>query len=160
MIKFAHPEDLDFVYGWYMHPDVNRWLLYDPMDKETFTPIYDDLIIKRLLYIFHDGTRDIGMFKLQPMKHRNSHIVYLGGVAVDPVYQGQGMGSKMMGEIVEKLRETDFVRVELTVAVENAQAIQLYEKFGFRKEGVLEKYSFLGNENRYLDEQVMALILR
>jgi putative acetyltransferase len=160
MIKYAHPEDFSFIYNLYMHPEVNRWLLYDPMDKESFMPIFDDLVIKRLLFIFQDEGKDMGMFKLQPMKYRNGHIVYLGGVAIDPVHKGQGMGARMMQEIVDKLRQTDFVRVELTVAVENEPAVSLYEKFGFKKEGVLEKYSYLANEGRYLDEHVMGLILK
>ena len=103
--------------------------------------------------------RDVGMFKLQPMKYRNSHIIYLGGVAIDPVSSKQGAGSRMMPEILERVKQMGFTRVELTVGTENAIAIKLYEKSGFLNEGRLRNYSFLKSENRYIDEYVMGLIL-
>jgi len=34
----------------------------------------------------------------------------------------------------------------------------LYEKAGFVKEGVLKKYTWLKNENKFLDEVMMAYL--
>jgi RimJ/RimL family protein N-acetyltransferase len=34
----------------------------------------------------------------------------------------------------------------------------VYERAGFRFEGVLRDYSYLASEGRYIDEQVMGLL--
>jgi RimJ/RimL family protein N-acetyltransferase len=46
----------------------------------------------------------------------------------------------------------------LTVVAENARAVRLYEKFGFKVEGVL-KDAYFGEDGKYHDELAMALIL-
>jgi L-phenylalanine/L-methionine N-acetyltransferase len=142
-----------------MHPLVNPWLLYEPMDKVQFEPIFTELVNKKALYIFEDGNTPTGMFKLVPQKYRNSHIVYLGGVAIDPAFSGKGHGEKMFGRIMHIVKEQGFTRVELTVAVTNTRAIRLYEKLGFIFEGILKNYTYLAAENRYIDEQVMAKLI-
>lgn len=159
MIRQADRSDYSFIYSLYMHPATNPWLLYEWMPEQSFTPIFEELAGRGYLYIYSEDGVDLGMFKLQPMKHRNSHIVYLGGVAVDPRVQGRGVGSRMMKEIIALAGGQGFKRIELTVATNNKTAIRLYTHAGFTGEGVLKNYSYLASENRYLDEQVMALLL-
>jgi RimJ/RimL family protein N-acetyltransferase len=156
MERLAHAGDFSFIYNLYMHPAVNPWLLYEQMDPADFEPIFNELINKKALFIFEQGQTAVGMFKLVPQKYRNSHIVYLGGVAIDPAYTGKGFGEIMLRRILAIVEEKGFTRVELTVAVENRRAIQLYDKVGFINEGVLKNYTFLAAQNRYIDEQVMA----
>jgi hypothetical protein len=64
-----------------MNPLNNPWLLYEQMGADEFRPVYNELIARNSLYIYSEDGKDVGMFKLQPMKYQNSHIVYLGGVA-------------------------------------------------------------------------------
>ena len=45
----------------------------------------------------------------------------------------------------------------MTVVAENARAVRLYEKFGFKVEGVL-KDAYFGDDEKYRDELVMGLI--
>ena len=111
------------------------------------------------LYVFEVDGLPVGMFKLQPMRYRNSHIVYLGGVAIDSAYKGKGHGSKMISESVSVAAQMGFTRMELTVATMNEKAIRLYEQHGFQKEGVLKNYSFLKDEGVYLDEWVMGKLV-
>ncbi len=142
-----------------MDPENNRWLLYDPMSVELFQPIFEELVKRGHLYVYAEEGVDVGMFKLQPMRHRNRHIVYLGGVALDNGMKGKGMGGRMVGEAISIARMQGFSRMELTVATENERAIRLYERYGFEREGVLKNYSYLETEGIYLDEWVMGLIL-
>lgn len=158
MIRKATNNDFDFMYNLYMHPAINPFLLYEVMDKKSFLPIYTDLLQKNVLYVFSDGIADAGMFKLVPQLYRNSHIVYLGGVAVHPSFAGKGYGYKMMQEILHFVKEQDFLRIELSVATFNEKAIHLYEKSGFEKEGVLRKFTCLKSEKRYIDEVLMAYL--
>jgi L-phenylalanine/L-methionine N-acetyltransferase len=158
MIRKAGPEDIDFIYGLYMHPQVNPWLLYEPMDKEPFRPIFLELLEKQVKYIFFDDKGPVGMFKLIPLTYRTDHIAYLGGLAVDPSFAGKGYGQQLLNEILAFAKQQGFKRVELSVAVINEKAIRLYEKSGFNKEGILKNYTHLKKEDKYLDEVLMAYL--
>ena len=159
MNRLAEGSDFDFIYRLYMHPVINPWLLYEMMEENEFRPIFDELVAKKCLFVYHSGEARIGMFKLVPQKYRNSHIVYLGGIGIHPDHWGEGFGSKMLNEVIGLVKTLGYVRIELTVATINAQAIRTYEKMGFKNEGKLKKYTYLKLEDRFIDEQVMALIL-
>lgn len=158
MTRKATSGDFDFIYHLYMHPDVNPFLLYELMDAESFRPVFNELQEAGLLYIFETDQMQVGMFKLVPLKHRNSHIVYLGGLAIHPSFSGKGFGQKMMEEIILLVGEMKFLRMELSTSVNNFKAIRLYEKCGFLKEGVLKKFSFFKNEDMFIDEVIMAYL--
>lgn len=158
MIRKATEQDFDFIYGLYMHPQNNPFLLYEQMDKASFTPIFKDLLSKEVLYVYEKGGEPTGMCKLAPQQHRNAHIVYLGSVAILADQTGKGEGLKMMDDIKALVREKGFLRIELTAATSNEKAIRLYEKAGFVKEGVLKNYTLLKRENRFIDEIVMAYL--
>jgi len=158
MIRKASKDDFNFIYNLYMHPQANPFLLYEKMEAESFKPIYDGLIDQQVKYIYSDGIEDIGMFKLIPLLYRTDHIAYLGGLAIHPAFAGKGHGKKMIADIIELAGNKGFLRIELSVADENTKAIQLYEKFGFQKEGLLRKYSHLKSEQRFMDELMMAYL--
>jgi putative acetyltransferase len=158
MERLALKSDIDFLHRMYMHPEVNRWLLYEHMDAASFTPVVEDLLARQALFIYEAEGKPAAMFKLMPQKFRNSHIMYLGGVAVDPEYRGKGIGRKMLERAIGICWARGFTRIELTVSVENQTAIKLYENLGFNCEGILKNYAYLASEGRYMDEQVMALL--
>ena len=57
-------------------------------------------------------------------------------VAVDPQYQGQGIGRAMMEYFLEQAGRRGIDRILLEVRISNANAIHLYETLGFRNCGV------------------------
>jgi len=162
MIRSANNDDFDFIYGLYMHPDINPFLLYEPMDTDHFSPIFKDLLAENVLYIFSASDDDTalatGMFKLIQLKHRTSHIAYLGGVAIDPACSGKGYGARMMQEIIALAANRNLTRLELSTGVHNLRATALYEKCGFVREGVLRNYTYLKQEARYIDEIFMSYL--
>ncbi len=158
MIRRANSADFQFIYELYMHPQINPFLLYEPMDAENFQPIFNALLQQALKYVYVDHSERIGMFKLVPLLHRSDHIVYLGGLAVHPYFAGRGEGSKMLKEIIAFAKTRGYLRIELSAAVVNEKAIRLYEKSGFQKEGVLRKYTHLKSEQKFLDEIVMSYL--
>jgi L-phenylalanine/L-methionine N-acetyltransferase len=159
MVRQATLNDFDFIYSLYFHPQVNPYLLYEMMDKPTFQPIYEELISKKIKFIYEENGQTVGMFKLYAHTYRAAHIGYLGGLAVHPDFSGQGFGAKMMTEILDLSKEKGFLRIELSTATTNTRAIALYEKLGFEREGVLKKYTHLKSENRFLDELMMSYLL-
>lgn len=159
MIRQASHTDLEFIYELYMHPLINPWLLYEPMDAKQFRPIFEELLSKKVLYVFEVDGLPVGMCKLVPFEHRTAHIIYIGGIAVHPLFAGKGYGHLLMEEIKTKTAAKGFKRLELSVATINDKAIRMYERCGFVKEGVLRNYTYLKSENRYLDEHVMSCLI-
>lgn len=158
MIRNIAAWDFDFIYGLYMHPQVNPFLLYEQMDAGAFLPIFNELLAKKIVYIFNTDGNDAGMFKLIKQEHRDSHKAYLGGLAIHPSFAGKGYGLKMMNEIIEMGKSMGILRIELSVATFNSKAIALYEKTGFEKEGVMKKFTHLKKEGRFIDEQLMSYL--
>lgn len=158
MLKKVSASDFDTIYGLYMNPEINPFLLYEVMDEEAFRPIFNNLLKEEVLYLYKEGLETFGMCKLIRQKHRNEHIVYLGGVAIHPEHFRKGFGKKMMNEIIDFCKSIGVLRIELSVAVLNEKAIQLYESVGFTKEGVLRKYTYLKSKNQFIDEVMMAYL--
>lgn len=65
---------------------------------------------------------------------------HITNMAVDPAYQGQGIGTRTMLRLVEIAQENGVKRLLLEVRVSNMAARKLYESFGFHKRGVRKKY--------------------
>jgi L-phenylalanine/L-methionine N-acetyltransferase len=146
------------MYNMYMHPTVNPNLLYEQMSETEFATIYSKLLADNILHIFLHNDEPAGMFKLIPHTFRSAHIVYLGSFAIHPSLSGQGLGLKMLHEIINHTKENNFKRIELSAGVQNDKAIALYKKAGFVEEGVLRKYTYLKSEDRYIDEVMMSYI--
>lgn len=159
MLEKVKADDFSYIYQLYMNPEVNPFLLYEMMDSETFRPIFDELLKEEVLYLYKEGAETLGMCKLVRQKYRDEHKLYLGGVAIHPDYFGKGFGRKMMLEIIDFCKNNGVLRIELTVAVHNEKAIQLYESVGFIKEGVLKKYTYLKSKDQFIDEVLMSNLL-
>jgi len=100
MARSITASDFDFVYSLYMHPQVNPWLLYEPMDTTAFKPVFEDLLSKNIIFIFEASEQAVGMFKLIRQPYRNHHVAYLGGLGIHPDFSGKGYGQQMMTEIL------------------------------------------------------------
>ena len=158
MIRKITSNDFDFIYKLYMHPQVNPYLLYEQMDKTAFEPIFADLLKQEIIFIYEEEKVPIGMFKLIPETHRSSHVVYLGGLAIDPNFSGKGAGTAMMQAIIDYAQQNHFLRIVLSVATHNEKAINLYKKMGFIREGILKNYTHLKKEQKFIDEYLMAYL--
>ncbi|HVO36818.1 MAG TPA: GNAT family N-acetyltransferase [Candidatus Acidoferrum sp.] len=69
-----------------------------------------------------------------------------------------GLGTTMLAELLRLARKEGLHRISLHVVADNKLAVRLYEKFGFKIEGVL-KDSYFGEDGKYYDELAMGLIL-
>lgn len=148
----------EFFYELYMHPQVNRYLLYDLMEPAAFQKVYDNLMQEKVLYQYIENGIAVGMCKLILEQHRMSHKIYLGGLAIHPQHAGKGCGSRMMDAVKHFALQHHKIRIELSVATENLRAVRMYEKAGFQKEGVMRKYTWLQPTGEYLDEMMMAWV--
>jgi putative acetyltransferase len=105
------------------------------------------------LAAFVDG-RLVGSAGLHRSAGRRRHAAVLGiGVADD--IRRRGIGDALMVALIEAADGwLDIRRIELTVFHDNEEAIRLYERHGFQREGVLRAYAF--REGSYVDVVTMA----
>lgn len=79
------------------------------------------------------------------------------GIMIHRDFQDKGVGSRLIETVLDMADNwLMLVRVELTVYVNNEKAIHLYEKYGFKKEGIKSKASI--RHGKYEDELYMARI--
>ena len=65
---------------------------------------------------------------------------HITNVAVLPEYRKQGIGEKMMREILRIAKARGVVAMTLEVRPSNAPALALYHKLGFVSEGIRKQY--------------------
>lgn len=64
--------------------------------------------------------------------------VYLSGFAIDPEFQGKGIGRQVMNQIMEELASAK--KITLMTHPENTAAVKLYSSFGFVVRSRKENY--------------------
>ncbi len=52
-------------------------------------------------------------------------------LAIDPEYQGRGLGKKMMAELTRRFKEMNVVKIKLEVHESNVGVIEFYRKIGW-----------------------------
>jgi len=72
-------------------------------------------------------------------------------------FHNVGLGTTMLNRLLELAKNEGMHRIGLHVIADNRIAVHLYEKFGFRVEGVM-KDSYFGADGKYHDEIVMGLV--
>ncbi|MBI1776583.1 MAG: GNAT family N-acetyltransferase [Proteobacteria bacterium] len=83
------------------------------------------------------------------------HSCNILGVGVLRTFQGRGIATSMFKMLREWGSEHAKHRFMLTVRADNVSALALYERQGFKREGVLHRQVFVGGQ--YRDEYMMAL---
>ncbi len=74
-----------------------------------------------------DGGVVVGTLRLIPSSGR--WMIY--GFVIDRERRGQGLGSRMLAAVLDRLRSEGLADVGLEVDPENTPAVRLYERFGF-----------------------------
>ena len=77
----------------------------------------------------------------------------------DPAHQGRGYGSEALRLVIDfAFGELNLRRVQITVFSYNASAIHVYEKLGFRREGVFRE--FIRRDGQLHDMILFGLLRR
>lgn len=120
--------------------DTQRWLdKHDPSATRLVAEV--------------DG-KVVGNAGMNRLAGRRAHSASIG-MGVHDDFTGCGVGSALLGALIDTADNWLAIkRLELTVYVDNARAIGLYEKFGFETEGRLRAFGFRNGE--YVDAFTMA----
>lgn len=76
---------------------------------------------------------------------------HITNIAVEEKYRNQGVGSTLLDELINICISRDMIGITLEVSNFNTKAIKLYEKKGFKIEGIRKNY--------YADIKADALIM-
>jgi len=108
-------------------------------------------------YIALDNDRVVGWCDIIPINGIDFKHCGVLGMGVHKDYRRKGIGSALLDETLVGAKEFGLERVELEVYTSNKVAIRLYEKYGFKFEGIKRRARKL--EDMYFDIQIMAIFL-
>ena len=84
-----------------------------------------------ILMIIEDDGRVIGMATLYMIQKFSKRSGFIEDVVVDAAYRGQGLGKKLMTELINTAHTQEVKTIYLTSRPERVAANQLYQKLGF-----------------------------
>ncbi len=152
------PEDKEALVSMYasMSPEAIRWGL-PPYDRARIERWTTDLT-NNITLIARLEERIVGHLQLFRIPYERRKGVGEVFIYIHQDFQNLGLGTLMMRKAIELAKERGFHRLGLTVVADNHRAIKVYEKVGFKKEGIARE-TFYGEDHRYHDEVEMGLLL-
>ena len=110
-------------------------------EREFLQSIQNSILENMFLYEI-DG-KIVGICNIKALnKRRVKHRANLG-ITVLKEYWGQGIGSKLMEHTINYCRVNSIKKIELTVRVDNKNALKMYKKFGFDIEGEIKGFFYI-----------------
>ncbi len=126
---------------------IERLCFSDPWSEESISHDLEENVLSRWLGIFDDSGRLIAYGGIW-LVINEGHIL---NIAVDPEFQGNGYGKRIMNALIELARENGINILFLEVRRSNLRAQKLYLGAGFMKAGYRKQY--------YEDNREDALIM-
>lgn len=83
----------------------------------------------------------IGWCRLLPWLQRGFHVVE-DLIYVDPVYQGRGVGRKLLTAAIEEARESGVRTMVASVAADNQSGLRLHRSLGFEVVGTIHNAAY------------------
>ena len=139
-----------------------KFMMMEPGERDSSPEILKKVLSDidesmTLILGVYDGGNLVGYIDLRRNRaNRARHSAYVV-MGILSSYTGKGIGKELFCKAEEWAIKHNISRLELTVMTHNLNAIKLYEKVGFIKEGV-KKNSLLVDGN-YVDEYYMGKIL-
>lgn len=155
-IRSGEPADYAALQALYTQPLLVRGTLQIPFTSQE---VWRKRCLERpenvRVLVACTGAQIIGSAALViPVNARRRHVGEVG-LGVHDAWHRRGVGSRLLGSLLDLAdRWLNLSRIELTVFTDNAGAIALYEKHGFRREGLFRSYAF--RDGAFADVFAMA----
>ncbi|HEY3092734.1 MAG TPA: GNAT family N-acetyltransferase [Vicinamibacterales bacterium] len=159
-VRRSTPEDFDGFYECFAAICLERRFLalVEPPSKEHSRAFAEDARQHGMVqYVAVAGPRIVGWCDVIP--HRWEGFRHGGrlGMGIAREFRGNGIGRRLLDAAVRGARDAGLSRVELEVFSSNTSAINLYERYGFVREGVHRKGRII--DGRVEDVLMMGLLL-
>ncbi|MGG0642653.1 GNAT family protein [Sporosarcina gallistercoris] len=110
------------------------------------------------MFLMLDGEEIVGIGTMDSSSKRRFLHVGTLGIVIRQSHAGNGLGRLLMTALIDWSKKNEQTeKITLITRSDNERAVALYEKLGFKQEGVFYKDSFDGE--RYYDSLSMALFL-
>ncbi len=143
LIREATRQDLTSILSLYTQPDLD--------DGEVLCLEHAEHQLEKIwqypnyrIYVVRMGSLIVGTFALLIMDnliHCGQASGIVEAVAVDPEFQGRGIGKQMMLYAISRCREFGCYKITLSANLKRLNAHEFYESLGFEKHG----YSYIAN---------------
>lgn len=155
VIRHAEANDYDAIRQIHAQPEVyhNTLQVPHPSSHMWHERLADRPGIKQLVACIDEQV--VGHLTIDvAQRPRRSHVADFG-ICVDSRWHNRGVASALVRTMIEMCDNWLRVdRIELTVFVDNAPAVAVYQKHGFEIEGTGRKYALRNGE--YVDAYFMA----
>jgi ribosomal protein S18 acetylase RimI-like enzyme len=112
---------------------------------------------KFIQHVALDVGQVVGWCDVIPRERDTMRHAGVLGIGILPEHRNRGLGERLIHSVIEVSRARSLVRIALHVRADNARAIRLYERLGFRHEGLYRRD--LKIDGIYYDSLAMALML-
>ena len=157
LIRALRPSDAEALTKVLTMPGVRNGTLRQPFQSIAQTLRYiEGLSLTDIVIAAEWRGVVLGNAGLHAHQGRRKHSATLG-MGIHDDFTGKGIGTKLLESLIDAADNWhDIKRIELTVFTDNTNAIALYEKFGFEKEGTMKQYAF--RNGAYADCYFMARV--
>lgn len=129
MIRKMEVKDIDKVY------EIENKSFFEPWSKkQLIKELTSNTLLDHYVYDLDGGV--VGFY----IASRVLDLVEIFTIAVDESYRMRGIGEALLTHLFEESRKNGANEIWLEVSVKNTKAINLYEKFGFEKDGIRKNY--------------------
>ena len=142
------------------------FMMYEPGERQARTKSLESLRsaigdavsgVDLLMVAECDGGELVGFIWAQRGRlNRIAHTAYVV-VGIREAFRGRGLGTAFFQQLVDWARSSGVIRLELTVECPNVGAKALYEKVGFKVEGLRPMSMMV--DGRLVGEYYMGMIL-
>lgn len=147
--------DMQYIYEWFSDVDFLRTYDYMPpvsQTKEQVDKAFSDYEKNEESVVFaikiRENNQIIGIAGFDDIVKENKVATLFIGIG-DKNSRGRGYGKEALNLLLEYgFNELNFYRIQLNVLEFNHAAIALYEKVGFKREGIFREFA-LRDGNRY-----------
>jgi len=129
-LRQATEEDLAFLYN--VSTEAMRPVVEALGHKEKGLSEYKEKFEPEKIQIIQSSGKDIGRLRVV----RSSESIYIGGIQILPEFQGQGIGTAILEELIKESNEQN-IPIILEVHNVNTKARAFYERLGFTKTEVM-----------------------
>lgn len=161
MIRQAHPSDASDICTIY-----NKYVEDARITFEEKIVTEDDMHARIInitrhypWLVYEDDGKVIGYTYANKWKERSAYRYAVEtGIYLAPIHTGKGIGTKLKGTLIEKLKEQSIHCIISGIALPNPASIALCEKFGFEKIAHFKEVGF--KMDKWIDVGYWQLILK
>ena len=143
--------------------EASGFMLFDPGERKLTAEQFEKYIEvtnqkqNSAVFVASEKEKILGYMIVQgETPKRIAHRAYIV-IGVHSTSRGKGVGTALFAHAERWAKEVGIQRLELTVIKHNEVAYHLYEKVGFKVEGVKQKSLKINGE--YVDEYYMAKMI-